>query len=230
MAIRRLAATFVTCEDRGPMATALPQHEPALLMALKDGDEAVFMAIVEAWGPAMLRLARAHVSSLAIAEEVVQEAWVGILKGLDRFEARSSLKTWAFRIVSNTAKTRGLKESRSLPFSSAMVEGEDGLAVDPDRFQRVGDRYPGHWRTPPEPWPEQRLEEVETRNTALAAIAELPPRQREIITLRDIEGFSAEEACNALGVSETNQRVLLHRARSKVRGALESHFEATELR
>ena len=210
------------------MATALPRDETGLLMALRDGDEAVFMGIVEAWGPAMLRVARAHVSSQAIAEEVVQEAWVGILRGLDGFEGRSSLKTWAFRIVSNIAKTRGVKESRSVPFSSAAVDGEEGPAVDPDRFQTAGDRYPGHWQTPPEPWPEQRLAEAETRDAALAAIAELPPRQREIITLRDIEGFSAEETCNALDVTETNQRVLLHRARSRVRNALESHFDAAE--
>jgi len=210
------------------MATALPQEETALLMALRDGDEAVFMAVVEAWGPAMLRLARAHVSSQAIAEEVVQEAWVGILRALDGFEGRSSLKTWAFRIVANVAKTRAVKESRSVPFSSATVDGEEGPAVDPDRFQTAGDRYPGHWQTPPEPWPEQRLEAAETRNAALAAIAGLPARQREIITLRDIAGLSAEEACNALAVTETNQRVLLHRARSTVRNALESHFDAAE--
>ena len=108
------------------MATALPRDETALLMALRDGDEAVFMAVVEAWGPAMLRLARAHVSSQAVAEEVVQEAWVGILRALDRFEGRSSLKTWAFRIVSNIAKTRGIKESRSVPFSSATADSEEG--------------------------------------------------------------------------------------------------------
>lgn len=210
------------------MATAPPQQERALVMALKDGDDAAFMSIVEAWGPAMLRLARAHVSSPAVAEEVVQEAWLGVLRGLDRFEARSSLKTWAFSIVSNIAKTRGVKESRSVPFSSATAEGDEGPAVDPDRFQGEGERYPGHWRTPPEPWPAQRLEEAETRDAALAAIAELPPRQRELIVLRDVEGFTAEEACNALDLSETNQRVLLHRARSKVRNALESHFEAAE--
>ena len=210
------------------MATAPSQHETALLTALKDGDEAAFMAIVEAWGPAMLRLARAHVPSQAIAEEVVQEAWVGILRALDRFQGRSSLKTWAFRIVSNIAKTRGVKESRSVPFSSATAESEDGPAVDPDRFRTADDRYPAHWQSPPEPWPEQQLEEAETRDAVLAAIARLPPRQREVITLRDIDGFSAEEACNALDVAETNQRVLLHRARAKVRTALESHFDAAE--
>jgi RNA polymerase sigma-70 factor (ECF subfamily) len=197
------------------MATALPRDETALLMALRDGDEAVFMAIVEAWGPAMLRLARAHVGSNAVAEEVVQEAWVGILRGLARFEGRSSLRTWALSIVSNIAKTRGVKEARSEPFAPA---------VDPDRFQDADGRYPGGWQTPPEPWPEQRLEDAETRDAALGAIEALPPRQREVISLRDVEGFSSEEVCNALDISETNQRVLLHRARSKVRGALEAHF------
>jgi RNA polymerase sigma-70 factor (ECF subfamily) len=210
------------------MATALPRHETALLMALRDGDEAVFMEIVEAWRPAMLRLARAHVPSQAIAEEVVQEAWVGILRALDGFEGRASLKTWAFRIVANIAKTRGVKESRSVPFSSSSPAGDEGPVVDSDRFRPAGDPYPGYWQRPPEPWPERRLEQAETRDVALAAIAELPPRQREIITLRDIAGFSAEEACNALDVADTNQRVLLHRARSKVRNALESHFEAAE--
>jgi RNA polymerase sigma-70 factor (ECF subfamily) len=197
------------------MATALPQRDTALLTALKEGDEAVFVAVVGAWGPAMLRLARAHVASEAIAEEVVQEAWVGILRGLERFEGRSSLRTWAFSIVSNLAKTRGVREARSEPFAPA---------VDPDRFQGEDGRYPGGWQAPPEPWPEQRLEDAETREAALAAMEELPPRQREVIVLRDVEGFSSEEACNALDLSETNQRVLLHRARSKVRGALEAHF------
>jgi RNA polymerase sigma-70 factor (ECF subfamily) len=198
------------------MATALPRDQTALLTALKDGDEAVFMSLVADWGPGMLRLARAHVSSDAMAEEVVQDAWLGILRGLDRFEGRSALKTWAFSIVSNTAKTRGVREARSVPFA----------AVDPDRFQGPEDRFPGGWRSFPDPFPEERLADAETRDAALRAIAALPTRQREVITLRDIEGFRSEEACNALGLSETNQRVLLHRARSKVRSALEEHFDA----
>ena len=197
------------------MATALPHQDSALLTALKAGDEAVFVALVAAWGPGMLRLARAHVSSEAIAEEVVQEAWIAILRGVERFEARSSLRTWAYSIVANLAKTRGVRESRSEPFAPA---------VDPDRFQTADGEYPGHWQTPPEPWPQQRLEDAETRDAALAAIAALPARQREVITLRDVEGFTSEETCNALGLSETNQRVLLPRARSKVRGALEVHL------
>jgi RNA polymerase sigma-70 factor (ECF subfamily) len=210
------------------MVVSVLDDEAQLLARLKAGDEAAFMAVVEAWGPGMLRLARSHVSSQAVAEEVVQEAWVGILRGLDRFEGRSSLKTWAFRIVSNTAKTRGVKESRSVPFSSVAPDTEEGPTVDPDRFLGPGTREPGAWETPPRRFPEQRLEDAETRDAALAAIAELPPRQREIITLRDIEGFSAEEARNALDLEETNQRVLLHRARAKVRTALEEHFDAAE--
>jgi RNA polymerase sigma-70 factor (ECF subfamily) len=204
------------------MATALPRDESALLIALRDGDEAAFMRLVVDWSPGMLRLARAHVPSDAVAEEVVQEAWLGILRGIDGFEGRSALRTWAFRIVANTAKTRGVRESRSVPFSAG---DDDAPAVDPDRFRGPEDRYTGGWRSFPEPFPEQRLTDAEMRDVALRAIAALPGRQREVITLRDVEGFSAEDACNALGLTETNQRVLLHRARSRVRGALEAHFD-----
>jgi RNA polymerase sigma-70 factor (ECF subfamily) len=205
------------------MATALPRDESVLLIALRNGDEDAFMRLVMDWGPGMLRLARAHVPSDAVAEEVVQEAWLGILRGIERFEGRSALRTWAFRIVANTAKTRGVRESRSVPFSAA---DDDAPAVDPDRFRGPEDRYTGGWHSFPEPFPEQRLTDAETRDVALRAIAALPGRQREVITLRDVEGFSAEETCNALDLTETNQRVLLHRARSRVRSALEEHFDA----
>lgn len=207
------------------MAPSLPEDDAAVLAALKDGDEAVFLAAVAAWGPGMLRLARAHLPSEAIAEEVVQEAWVGILRGLDRFEGRSALRTWALGIVANTAKTRGVSEARSVPFSSA-AETEEGPVVDPDRFQDHSGRHPGQWALPPAPFPEHRLADAETRDVALSAIAGLPVRQRAVITLRDIEGFSSSEVCNALELSDTNQRVLLHRARSKVRDVLEQHFDA----
>lgn len=213
------------------MVVDVLSDEKVLVERLRAGDEAAFTAIVDAWGPGMLRLARSHVSSRALAEEVVQEAWVGALRGLDRFEGRSSLRTWTFQIVSNTAKSRGVKESRSVPFSSFAADGEqDGPAVSADRFQSADGRYPGGWQTPPQPWPEQTIEDAETRDAALAAIAELPPRQREIIVLRDVEGFTAQEACNALDIAETNQRVLLHRARSKIRSALERHFAGAESR
>lgn len=202
------------------------EDQAAMLTALRGGDEAAFVEVVTAWSPGMLRLARTHVPTDAIADEVVQEAWLGVLSGLDRFEGRSALRTWAFRIVVNLAKTRGVREARTVPFSSAESDGDDVPAVDPDRFHSRGDGSPGGWALPPTPWPEDRLAQAETRHVCLAAIASLPARQREIITLRDIEGFSAEEACNALGLAETNQRVLLHRARAKVRMALETHFDA----
>ena len=164
--------------------------------------------------------------SLAVAEDVVQDTWVGVVRGIDRFEGRSSLRTWIFQILLNIARSRGPREKRSLPFSSFRRRGEEGRdepAVDPDRFEGRG-----AWARPPREWesPEQRLESDATRDVLLGAVAELPPRQREVITLRDILGYSAEETRNALELSETNQRVLLHRARSNVRAALERHFEA----
>ena len=191
-------------------------------------DAAAFAEMVAPFRRELLVHCYRMLGSVQDAEDALQESLISAWRNVPEFEGRSSLKTWAFRIVANIAKTRGTKESRSVPFSAATVDGEEGPAVDPDRFQPPGDRYPGHWQTPPEPWPEHRLEAAETRNAALAAIAGLPARQREIITLRDIAGFSAEEARNALDVTETNQRVLLHRARSTVRNALESHFDAAE--
>ena len=176
----------------------------------------------------------AHVPSRAVAEEVLQDTWLGVINGIDRFEGRSSLRTWIYRILLNNARTRGVRERRTLPFSSLRrrsEEGGDEPAVEPERFQgRRGDA-PGGWARPPVEWssPEEKLSADETRRVMLEAIAALPPRQREVLTMRDLQGLSAEEARNALEVSETNQRVLLHRARSKVRAALERHFEAEEV-
>jgi RNA polymerase sigma-70 factor (ECF subfamily) len=159
-----------------------------------------------------------YVGSRAVAEEVVQEAWVAVLNGIDRFEGRSSLKTWIFRILTNIAKTRGQREGRSIPFSS--IAPDDEHAVDPDRFAENG-----QWASPPRSFgPEERLLSDETMAVVEAAIAELPPSQAIVITMRDVDGFTAEEARNALDISETNQRVLLHRARSKVRQALEDYL------
>jgi RNA polymerase sigma-70 factor (ECF subfamily) len=161
------------------------------------------------------------VSSRAVAEEVVQETWLAVLTGIERFEGRSSLKTWLFRILTNKAKTRGQREGRTLPFSSFAADGdEDETAVPVERFARGG-----AWATPPRGVPEERLLAAETRDRVEQAISSLPPNQRAVITLRDVEGLSAEEACNVLGLSETNQRVLLHRARAKVRTALERYLE-----
>ena len=198
-------------------------NERELVEQLRARDERAFMELVELYGPMMLRVARSFVRSPAAAEEVVQDAWLGVLRGIDRFEGRSSLKTWIFRILANTAKTRGVREARSIPFADL---GGDEAAVEPERFLGPDHPHlPGAWASPPSSWPAERLEAKETRELIARTIAELPPQQREVITLRDIEGFSAEETCNALGLTETNQRVLLHRARSRVRRALERYLD-----
>ncbi|MGZ8611713.1 MAG: RNA polymerase sigma factor [Actinomycetota bacterium] len=188
------------------------------------------MSLVERLQPAMLRIARIYVSTQAVAEEVVQDAWLGVLKGIDAFEGRSSLRTWIFRILVNIAKTRGAREARSAPFSSVWApDAADEPAVELDRFLSDGhERWPGHWAAPPASWesvPEERLLSRETLATVAAAIEALPPNQREVIRLRDVLGWSSKEVRNALELSETNQRVLLHRARSKVRRALERYLE-----
>ena len=197
-----------------------------VVAALRRGDETVFAELVDGWGPAMLRLARAHVPSHAIAEEVVQETWLGVLRGLPRFEGRSSLRSWVFSILVNVARTRGKREHRILPFAALRERfAERGAepAVDPERFQDRHGQRPGWWAAPPARWadPAERFETAEVQAALLAAIAELPPRQREVLVMRDVLGLDAEEASSVLGVTEGNQRVLLHRARSKVRGALE---------
>lgn len=198
--------------------------------ALRRGDREAYADLVDELSPALLRLAMAHVPSRAVAEEVVQDTWLGVINGIDRFQGRSALKTWIFQILLNNARTRGKREKRTLPFASLRrrsEEGRDEPAVDPDRFQGRRDGQPGAWLSPPAEWnePEARLETRESRRVLLEAIAGLPPRQRDVIVLRDVQGYSAEEARNALDISETNQRVLLHRARSKVRAALEEHLD-----
>ena len=186
----------------------------------------VFAELMRMYNASLLRVALIYVATRAVAEDVVQETWIGVLNGIDRFEGRSSLKTWIFRILTNIAKTRGQREGRTVPFSA--LERPDAVpeaAVDADRFLPPDhERWPGHWASRPEPWPEERLLAAETRAVVERAIEELPPAQRAVISLRDIEGWSSEEARNALGISETNQRVLLHRARSKVRQALENYL------
>ena len=207
------------------MAELTAAGEQGLVEALRRGDEAAFASLVAELTPSMLRVARLYVASRAVAEEVVQEAWVGVLRGIDRFEARSSLKTWIFRILTNTAKTRGAREGRSVPFSSLGGDEPDGPAVDPDRFLGADSRFPGHWAAPPRPWEGgERLVARETLELIELEIAKLPPMQAVVITMRDVEGFDSDEVCNALDISETNQRVLLHRARSKVRRALEEYM------
>jgi RNA polymerase sigma-70 factor, ECF subfamily len=201
-----------------------------LIEQLRSGNEAAFVSLVDRYAPTMLRLAMIYVRVWAVAEEVVQEAWVGILESLHRFEGRSSLKTWMFHILTNCAITRAQREGRSIPFSSLpdLDTGLDEPAVDLDRFLPADQQWAGHWVSFPSNWqemPEERLLSQETRACLEQAIEALPPSQREIIVLRDIEGWTSEETCRFLSISEVNQRVLLHRARSKVRGALEKYFE-----
>jgi RNA polymerase sigma-70 factor, ECF subfamily len=194
-----------------------------ILAALKRGDETAFVQLVEQHQGLMLRVALRYVRTRAVAEEVVQETWVAVLHGLDRFEARASLKTWIFRILTNRAISRGDREGRVLPFSS--LGDDDGPAVDPDRFRPPGAQWAGGWKVFPDALPEERLLARETLSLIGDAIAELPERQHLVITMRDVEGWSAEEVCEALAISEANQRVLLHRARSKVRRTLEAYLE-----
>jgi RNA polymerase sigma-70 factor (ECF subfamily) len=217
-----------------PVETYVAAREDALLVeALRAGDEAAFAAIVGRYGAVMLRVARLYVPTRAVAEEVVQEAWLGVLTGIERFEGRASFKTWLFRILTNVAKTRAEREGRSTPFSSlAQTElGADEGAVDPDRFIPQGERWASYWASTPRPFneiPEQKLLSSETVAVVQRAIQALPEVQRAVITMRDVAGFETEDVCDALQLSEGNQRVLLHRARSKVRQALELHFEEAE--
>jgi RNA polymerase sigma-70 factor (ECF subfamily) len=209
------------------MPTDADAADQQLVERARSGDEAAFTELVRRYSPALLRLARMYVASQAVAEEVVQETWLGVLRGLERFEGRAAFRTWLFRILVNRAKTRGVREHRSVPFAS--LGGDDGgderegPTVDPTRFV-----HDGAWAYPPRRWeddPEAVLHSREARRIVEEAIAELPERQRIVITLRDLEGLGSDEVRNALDLSETNQRVLLHRARAKVRQALEDWID-----
>jgi RNA polymerase sigma-70 factor (ECF subfamily) len=205
--------------------------DDVLVDELLRGDVDAFAWLLDTYDAPLRRLARMYVATDAVAQDVVGDTWVAVIRGLERFERRSSLKTWLFRILMNIARTRGAREHRTVPFSSAAGALDEGAgpAVDPSRFLSPDDpRQPGAWAAPPVPWdekPEATLLAKETLAGIGAAIAELPPAQQEVITLRDVEGWSAPEVCNALDISETNQRVLLHRARAKVRQACENLLE-----
>ncbi len=198
-----------------------------MVVALQAGDEAAFRQLVKRYHPAMVRLARASVASQAVAEEVTQDTWLAVIRGVGRFEGRSSLRTWIFRILVNQARARGTREKRTVPMSSFATEDDGPPAVDPDRFVPEGQRWAGHWCDPPVPWtdlPAERVVGGETIAIVAEAIDGLPERQREVMTLRDVEGWTALEVCDLLGLTEGNQRVLLHRARSRVRAVLEDRL------
>lgn len=200
-------------------------NDAALVERLIQGDEAAFTELVEAWHGRLLRLALLFVADRASAEEVVQDTWLAVLTGLRAFEGRSSLKTWIFSILTNRAKTRGQRDKRFVPFSALSGQhAQEDPAVSPSRFTPSGS-----WSAPPEQWdedtPERLLLRHETRALIDQTIAGLPPGQRAVVTLRDVEGLDSTEACNILEISETNQRVLLHRARARIRTALEQHVQ-----
>ena len=203
-----------------------------LIAAICRGDADAFATLVDRHSAAMINVAMAYVPSRAAAEEVVQETWIGVLRGVERFEGRSSLKTWIFRILTNVALRSGARERRSLPFSAlAAAEDTGEPSVDPARFLPADhELFPGHWAVMPARWPtpEEGLLAGETREVIRAAIAELPVAQRTVIALRDVEGWSSDDVCEALEISQGNQRILLHRARSRVRNAIESYYGAVE--
>jgi RNA polymerase sigma-70 factor (ECF subfamily) len=212
--------------------TALPPDD-VLAGLLLAGDETAFAQVVDAWSPGMVRLARVYVSTEDSAAEVVQEAWLAVVRGIATFAGRSSLRTWVYRIVANTARRRGGREARTVPASSLGGGVTDpglnggGPTVDPARFAAPGHEFAGHWQQPPAPWPgpEQALLAAEVRAEVAAALAGLPARQRVVITLRDVHGYDSAEVCSILEISVANQRVLLHRARAAVRLRLERYFD-----
>ncbi|EOD66737.1 RNA polymerase sigma factor [Amycolatopsis vancoresmycina] len=206
--------------------TTLPPDEE-LVAALRRGDDAAFAAVLDAWSASMLRLARSFVSTHASAEEVVQETWLAVLKGVGLFEGRSAFKTWVYRILVNTAKKRGTAERRSVPWTSLLPQDEDhGPTVDPARFQGADGAYPGHWRESPAPWasPEDTALSLEIRRVITTVLDELPARQRAVLSLRDVGDHTAAEVCAMLQISAANQRVLLHRARAVVRERLAEYL------
>lgn len=213
----------------GPAGKSVGFDELALLALLRDRDELAFTTLVDTYADAMLRTAMVFTGSRAVAEEIVQDTWIAVLSGLGQFEGRSSFKTWVFRILVNRAKTQALRDQRVVPFSVLDASSDDRVpSLPPERFLPPDHgRWPGHWSTPPESWggePEERLLAAEAMAAVRNAIESLPPLQRAVITLRDVEGWPAEEVCATLQLTPTNQRVLLHRARSKVRARLEQYL------
>jgi RNA polymerase sigma-70 factor (ECF subfamily) len=210
-----------------PTATGSDER---IVCALRAGDERTFRELFARNYPMMKRVARGYVASDAVAEEIVQDTWMAIVTGIERFEGRSALGTWMFSILTNQAKTHSARERRALPFASVAPADVEGPAVDSDRFQTDDEAWPGHWATPPRPWqkPERRLLSLEARDRLKQALAQLPERQRLIVVLRDVEGRPAEEVCDLLELSQENQRVLLHRGRSRLRAFLEQYLDGED--
>jgi RNA polymerase sigma-70 factor, ECF subfamily len=218
----------VSSTGPGAGGDAVLPPDAELVARLRDRDEAAFTLLVDAWSAGMLRLARSFVATRESADEVLQDTWLAVLTGVAGFAGRSSLRTWTYRILVNTAKRRGERESRTVPWSSWVPEPaeRDEPTVDPARFQGAGEPYPGHWNSFPAPWPapESQVLAGEVRDRLAAALDGLPARQRIVITLRDVEGYTSDEVCSILDISAENQRVLLHRARATARRALDDYF------
>jgi RNA polymerase sigma-70 factor (ECF subfamily) len=206
-----------------------------LVEALRGGDEAAFITLVERYQSSLIRLALLYVRDRAAAEDVVQETWLAVVRGIERFECRATLKTWLFRILVNRARTRAARDAHSVPLATLVgVDAElfSEPAVPPARFRPADDpQWPGHWLVAPsvDDLPEERLLADELLQRVRAAVAELPPTQQAVVTLRDIDGLSSAEVCHLLDLTEANQRVLLHRGRSRVRAALEEYLSTQRL-
>jgi RNA polymerase sigma-70 factor (ECF subfamily) len=220
-------AMTAAVDGRYPRRVLVPMSDDVLVAGLRARDEDVFARLLSDWSRSMLRLARSFVSTDASAEEVVQDTWVAVIQGIDRFEGRSSLRTWVYRILVNTARKRGVKEHRSIPWSSLSPTDDDrGPTVDPTAFRGPEDQYPGGWKAFPADWAstESAVLASEVRKTVKAALDLLPERQRIVITLRDVLGHTSDEVCEMLDISTGNQRVLLHRARAAVRAHLAGYL------
>ncbi len=213
-----------------PESSAVSLDNNCLLQALRSGNEAAFVSLLDLYSPSMLRLAIFYNLEHAVAEEVVQETWMRVVQNLERFEERSSLKTWIFGILINTVRKRGQYEGRSVPFSSLPISDAEGneTVMDAEQFfPTTHPQWPGHWTSFPKNWehiPEDRLLAQETRLYVRKAIEALPQKQREVIVLCDIEGWTSDEVCHFLNLTKIHQRVLLYRARSQVRNVLDRYF------
>jgi RNA polymerase sigma-70 factor (ECF subfamily) len=217
--LRRWASRLrrrLTPDESAPGARA---DDARLVAGLRAGDEAVFSELMDRYGDAMVKVALMYVATRALAEEVVQETWIAVLRGIDGFEGRAALRTWIFRILVNRARSAAIGESRSVPFSAL---GDEGPTVDPDRFLEDG-----RWASPPVRWsdhPERRALAAELREHLRAALEQLAPAQRAVVTLRDLHGFSAADVCGLLEITPGNQRVLLHRGRARLRALIEAYL------
>jgi RNA polymerase sigma-70 factor, ECF subfamily len=198
--------------------------DAVIVARLRRKDETMFTVLVDAWTPGLLRAARAFVADQHTAQDVVQETWIGVLRGIEKFRGESSVRTWTYRILINRARTRGVRDARVVP--AGLAGDENGPTVSPDRFRGPDEAYAGHWRSFPAAWPtpEDGALTGEARRHLASALTQLPVRQRTVVTLRDVDGYSSDEVCELLNISAANQRVLLHRGRAALRAALEDYL------